>query len=145
MTGPVGRWAVMAFLVVGLSGTGCGKKPQGVAVHPVRGAVFHAGSVPAGALVLFHALSPAVPGVPSPRGRVETDGTFRLTTYRTGDGAPVGEYAVTVTWKQRMDHPEEEGPDLLPVRYSQASTSPLRATVHPGANELQPFHLTKDP
>jgi hypothetical protein len=34
-----------------------------------------------------------------PHAEVDADGSFRLTTtFRTGDGAPAGRYALTLTW-----------------------------------------------
>src|SRR5262245_4488708 len=87
--------ALAALLVAG-----CGSgKPQTV---PAGGKVlFHKATPAAGALVVFHPADPAaekrIGG--KPFAKVKDDGTFALTTYAEGDGAPEGEYGVTVDWR----------------------------------------------
>jgi hypothetical protein len=67
----------------------------------------------------------------------EADGTFALSTYTANDGAPAGEYAVTVVWwKPLVDANGKPGPNLLPERYARPETTPLRATVKAGTNEV---------
>ena len=43
--------------------------------------------------VVFH---PVGDDGPKPRGKTDADGAFSLTTYDTADGAPAGEYRVTL-------------------------------------------------
>ena len=58
----------------------------------------------AGAMVVFHPVSPdlekLIGGKPTAR-KVNDDGTFTLTTYEDGDGAPEGEYGVTIQWEAK--------------------------------------------
>lgn len=81
-----------------LAGCGDGAKPPTV---PATGTVkYRKTIVPAGALVVFHPTDPAlekrIGG--KPFAKVKDDGTFALTSYDEGDGAPEGEYGVTVQW-----------------------------------------------
>lgn len=125
--------------------TGCGKPDGRTPVYPTKGSVFYEGKPAAGAVVVLHPLSLPPAGTPLPRARVSVDGSFVLTTYVTGDGAPAGEYAVSITWRQPMEHPEQEGPDLLPARYGEPKASGLKATVEPRPNQLQPIRVSRKP
>jgi len=62
-------------------------------------------------------------------------------TYSLGDGAPEGEYAVTVLWIDPMSPYDECGDvtlhDVLKGRYLDATQSTLRASVVPGSNEIK--------
>lgn len=79
-----------------------------------------------------------------PRGVVRADGRFRLSTYSTDDGAPAGEYAVTVTWRPHIIDGDDyrPGPNVLPERYARPETTPLRVKIGPGTNELPPLLIT---
>jgi hypothetical protein len=116
-----------------------GRKP----VHPVRGRVLVNGKPAAQAQVLFHPVQNDETE-PRPTGQTDDQGYFTLTSYANNDGAPEGEYAVTVTWfRVARSGKEELVPyNVLPPRYASQQTSRLRATVTPGSNELTPFQLT---
>ena len=65
------------------------------------------------------------------------DGAFTISTYQANDGAPVGEYAVTVVQREPMsDAAGNPGPNRLPAKYATAQSSPLRAQVKTGANDF---------
>ena len=69
--------------------------------------------------------------------RAEADGSFALSTYTANDGAPAGEYAVTVVWwNPPVDAEGKPGPNLLPQRYAKPETTPLKAVVKAGPNEV---------
>ena len=73
---------------------------------------------------------------------------FTLSTYGPRDGAPAGEYLVTVEWWQARPTKARDGDDSppinrLPARYASAQASRLRVQVAEGTNELQPFQLSK--
>lgn len=86
-----------------------------------------------------------------PSGRAGPDGSFTLTSYEEGDGAPAGEYKVTVEWPSEdpndpsdPDDPEGQiprGPDWLQGRYADPATTSLTATIREGDNLLEPFLL----
>jgi hypothetical protein len=110
-------------------------------VFPVRGQVFVDGKPAGGATVFFNPVEPD-PDAVAPYGVVDADGSFSLTTYLTFDGAPAGEYVVTIRCPGPPQRREDErGPDRLKGLYSDPKTSALRATVLRKANEIQPFRL----
>jgi hypothetical protein len=124
---------------------GCGGSSR-KAVHPVRGRVLVDGQPAAEALVTFH---PVRAGKDQPRavGNVDAQGNFSLTTYAQGDGAPEGEYQVTIHWFLATPVPDAPGGEeyqtvnALPARYGSAGSSGLRVTVARGSNELPAFQL----
>src|SRR5688572_4246517 len=94
------RASVLFAAIAAIVGCG-GGSPTGnqKPVHPVRGEVYHGGKAAAGAFVVFvPAMEPADTPDPRPRGHVNEDGSFTLSTYGVNDGAPAGEYLVTITW-----------------------------------------------
>ena len=110
-------------------------------VYPVRGSVFYKGKPAHGALVVFHPEDSSDPRPVKPHGRVQADGTFRLSTYFADDGAPAGRYRVTIHWWENHDDEEQTGKSLLPERYQKPMTSGISATIEPRHNKLKPFHL----
>jgi hypothetical protein len=124
----------------------CGR--EGPKLHPVRGQVLYDDKPAEGATVVFHPVNPN-PDSPRPSGVAAKDGTFTLSTYPHGTGAPEGEYVVLVTWFEAAAAPPKEGRDppepksKLPQRYTDPNLSGLKATVRPGENQLQPFKLSK--
>jgi hypothetical protein len=123
---------------------GCQKAPplDRVPVVPVEGELSFDGQPIPGALIVFHPTDAAlVDKVPPPRATVREDGTFKLTTYTADDGAPVGEYKVTVEWRKLVDKDGDvkAGPNVLPERYTRPNTSDLAAKVIEGSNRLPQF------
>jgi hypothetical protein len=78
-----------------------------------------------------------------PSATVGADGSFQLTTVSAGDGAPPGEYQVSVIWSDtyREEGDLVSGPDRLGGRYADPAASGLKATVGPGKNQLPRFDL----
>lgn len=124
--------ALFAALLVGCS------KPQveRVAVHPVSGQVTLNGRPAAGALVVFHAKQPA--DAPPPRAQADSSGNFQLSTFAGADGAPAGEYVITVELRPLMQKDGEfvPGPNQVPPKYTQPKTSSLTAQVVEGENNV---------
>ena len=84
---------LVAVLVLGTSLlTGCGGGADRPAMVPVSGTVNYNGSPVEGATVTFAAGTSAR----SSTGVTDSSGKFKLTTFDTNDGAPVGEYIVTI-------------------------------------------------
>ncbi len=138
---PLAAFAVLAVLA--LTFTGCGRSnPNRVAVHPVQGAIQFRGQPMEGAFVSLHPKS-ATDGVPTPRATVAKDGSFTVTTYDGDDGAPEGEYVVTVQWYRpvRQGNDLVGGPNVLPVKYASAQTSDVLIRIAAGENHLQPIQL----
>jgi hypothetical protein len=135
------RWVGMLAVVLGLSG--CGDPSP--TVSPVRGQVLYNGRPVPHAQVTFHPVGESSCGVVRPVGKVDDQGRFTLTSFKDGDGAPPGEYRVTVVWylarPTRPGSDETVSANYLPAKYATADTSQLTATVTAGGNELRPFEL----
>jgi hypothetical protein len=130
----------------------CASCSKGKPLYPVRGQVFVDGKPAEGALVVFHPVedNPSESAVLRPSALVGEDGSFRVGSYKPKDGAPAGEYRVTVQWLppdlSRNRHLYADGkvnPDKLGSRYANPKTSGLRAEVTEGSNELPAFQLKK--
>ena len=83
---------------------GCGGGKDLRKTYPVTGTVTINGA-PAepGVLVLLHPQFTETDKYPiHPRGETKEGGAFQITTYNTDDGAPEGEYVVTIEWPQRV-------------------------------------------
>src|ERR1700685_2288827 len=75
--------------------TGCG--PSRKSVFPVKGRVVDSAGKPVvGATVIFHPVTRDQDDENKPVARVDETGAYVLTTYVQGDGAPAGEYSVTI-------------------------------------------------
>jgi hypothetical protein len=124
---------------------GCGG-PEPVKLYPVAGRLLVNGLPAANAMVAFH---PADGGATCPVGLTGKDGTFRLTTRKPGDGAPAGEYAVTVVWPDSTVPVDEclapTAHDRFKERYSDARQSPWKVRIEAGDNQVTlPATLTTD-
>ena len=136
------RFMVPACFALALLCSACGpggRKP----VYPVQGEVRVDGLAPAHAQIAFHPVGDAGPDAVHPVGVVDDQGRFTLTTYKAGDGAPPGEYRVTVAWFLASGRPGDDGPaqNYLPARFGSAETTPLHAVVEKGPNALPAFLL----
>ena len=87
------------------------------------------------------------------RGEIQPDGTFRLTTYRNGDGVVPGPHRVRITCfeSQRpgVNMPKDQeipmlGASLIPQKYGDYNTSELEVDVGPDLTEPVVFELTDD-
>jgi len=134
-----------------LAVSGCGGETK-LVVHPVSGQVLHRGQPLANALIVFHDKRPReelqqIENLPIPRATTDAEGKFQLSSYGGPDGAPAGEYNVTVFMQGAMpeegEDPESvaQEPDRLGARYADPETSGLSATIKPGDNQLPPFEL----
>jgi hypothetical protein len=86
-----------------LAGAGCGgNKPV-----PVRGSVTLDGKPVEGAMVLF--LPESEKAGRQASGLTGADGSFRLTTFRTDDGALPGNYKVVVQYAAGVEGPPAKG------------------------------------
>jgi len=133
----------------------CSSCNRGKTLYPVGAQVFFDGQPATGALVVLHPVDDTSPAAIRPSGYVDAEGGLKLMSYNTatrttGDGAPAGEYIVTIAWlpadvKDYLSkHPKAELPDKLKGRYSQPDSSTLRAKVLPRPTELPRIDLKKD-
>jgi hypothetical protein len=78
-------------------------------------------------------------------GEIESDGSFEMTTFNTGDGAILGQHIVTVVVREKKEMPKPDANGhikyevpkaLTPTKYATADKSPLRCTVVEGPTEF---------
>lgn len=145
------KFCLFVAAISSLSLIGCGdSRPKAI---PVSGKVTYKGKeVPVGALVVFHPTDPArekqIGG--KPFGKVGDDGTFTLTTYTTGDGAPEGEYGVTVEWRppaqsetkfQLSAEGSSAAPNKLQGKFSDPRNPFTKVTVKAGSDNKFSFDV----
>jgi hypothetical protein len=112
------------------------------AVHPVRGQILVDGKPAAQAQVLFHPAEKDTDQL-QPAGQTDDEGYFNLTSYVNSDGAPAGDYTVTVTWFRVFRRGDEAiRQNVLPRRYAVPDSSQLKVTVNKGKNELSALQLS---
>jgi hypothetical protein len=120
---------------------GCEGGERRTPTYTVSGKLTDGTKPVAHAQVVFHPLNGAA-DAPKPRGRTDANGEFKLTTYDGNDGAPAGQYKVSVElWKTTS---ADAGPsNHLPAKFADPEKSGLTATVNAGPTKLQPFVLKR--
>lgn len=120
---------------------GCGDDWQ-ADTYPARGRLTINGQPATGAVVTLHPLGEPVDVRRSnPWAVVQPDGAFALSTYQQGDGAPEGEYSVTVKWPADVTNIAAAMSDRLGGAYAAPQQSPWKVSVSPGENELPPLEI----
>lgn len=147
MSHPCLRFAAAATLLA-TAIVGCQQADDGkVRRVPVDGKLLVEGGPAAGARVVFYPKDDALKGsgMPTPGGTTEEDGTFRLTSYEPGDGAPVGDYVVTVVWREEVPEGQSldtfQPKDRLNGRYASPEKSGLEVSVPEGGGTLPPIEI----
>jgi hypothetical protein len=116
---------------------GCGPK---VALYPVSGTVEFRGELLNTGVVAFHhddGVSPIA------KGDIQSNGNFSLETFKPGDGAVAGTYAVTVTAMipghgiEGQDADYRPPKPLVPIKYMRLLETPLKATVEEKENLIK--------
>jgi hypothetical protein len=135
---------LVSMAVVALSMAACGKDSSRKPTYPVTGKVVLPGGKPVEhATVVLHPVNDADPEAVKPRGKVGKDGTFALTTYEGQDGAPAGEYRVTVELWLASGKGDDGPTSRLPAKYARPETSGLTATIAPEPTSLKPIELKR--
>ena len=131
------RWALPLLLALAVGAeSGCSRgRPR---LHPVQGQVLYKDQPVDRAMVVLHPLGEYPEGLPQPIAYTDVEGRFSMTTNEPGDGAPAGEYAVTVVQREKTRTGVEKvnARNLLPARYGEPGSSDLRCQVQKGKNEL---------
>lgn len=134
--------AAVFMLVIG----GC--TPQdAVRCQPVRGQVLFDGQALAEAVVVFHSKAETKTTLPKSLAYTDAQGRFELTTLKSNDGAPVGDYAITVELNEPRQVGEElvrDGRNLLPERYGHPDSSGFSYRVVEGGNDVPPLRITSN-
>ena len=129
-----------------LATVGCSSDDGRVDVYPINGKVLVKGQPADGAEVAFYPTAPELQGprTPVPEGTTDGSGVFRLQSYEPDDGAPAGEFNVTVVWPSPPPSNATgvfDFKDRLGGRYSDPQTSKLTARVEEGGGEIPAFEL----
>jgi hypothetical protein len=145
--GGLGALAALAALAL----ASCGK-PDFHKVYPVKGKILVDGLPAAECLIyLNRTFDDDHPRRVTPYALTDADGEFQITSYVKGDGAPEGEYVVTVEWRERSGLLKNnfEGIDRLGGAYAKAEGNKARPgfviRVGRGPQELPPFELAQPP
>ena len=81
-----------------IQSVGCSSGEARRPTQPASGTLKILGKAAPGATLVFHPDQPWGKDEPKPRATVKPDGSFEVTTYEGNDGAPEGNYTVTVEW-----------------------------------------------
>ena len=138
--------AVLFSIVAAFSATGCNKADNDrVQVFPVNGQLQWNGKPLAEAFVVFHPRESGATAAPAAHGQTDQEGKFRLTTYEAGDGAAVGEYAVTVQHYELIKSGDSysAGPNVLPKKIADPTTTNITIRIAAGANQLEPIEIQR--
>ena len=131
--------------VAALAGCGGGK----IKVYPVEGTVTYNGEPLAGVDVAFHPSDAKNDTSYPPHATTDDQGKFKLMTFVKDDGAPAGEFKVAVAFAvQAADDGADQVKKLafqVPEKYHRKDTTPLKATIKPESNVLEPLALEGPP
>jgi hypothetical protein len=134
-------FALGLCLVVSGCGAEHGDRPP---VHPVGGKLLVAGAPAAKAEVVLYPVNGQGLSMVRPHATVEADGSYHLTTFATRDGAPAGNFAVTVVWPgPRVENQAEDepGPDRLGRRYADPKNPAVSVHIGSDTTELATIDL----
>jgi len=129
--------SVLVLAVVAVCCSSCGKADNRKPTFVVSGKVLDGTKPLANVAVVFH---PVGEDGPKPRGKTDAEGAFSLTTYDTADGAPAGEYRVTLElWL--AGRPDEGPSNRLPAKLAKPESSGFQTTISTSPNDLTPFNV----
>jgi hypothetical protein len=131
---------------------GCGDGRSFPKVYEVKGAVLVNGQPANDVQVTLNRISPEPLATPAtPQAITDTKGEFFITSYNADDGAPSGEYVVTIEWRERTGIMKQdfEGVDRLGGAYAKIDKTRnmpgFIIKVEGRPLELPPFTLTQSP
>ncbi len=135
--------AIMLVGVLTCTTVGCSDSgPPRTPTYPVSTTITFQGKPIPGAFVALHPKDPQ-PDVPTPRANISRDGELKVTTYDTADGAPAGEYVLTIEWYKPIKQGADvvAGPNVIPRKYASPKTSPVVIQVAEGTTEIPPIQI----
>jgi hypothetical protein len=136
------RSRVLPVAAVLLALAGCDSADP-ITTHPVSGQVMYDGKPAAGVQVFLYPTSaPIVPQIPAnPHGVTGPDGTFKITTFKDGDGAAEGGYQVILLWPPETKEGEEPGDEDRLLGWYTAVHSKFTVHIKPGENRIPTYNL----
>lgn len=131
-----------------IAGCGSNHDYETIPTQRVSGQISINGVPAVGATVRFYPETPqaGTEYALMPSGTADEAGVYYLTTYEGDDGAPVGEYAVTIEWPDKDWRPPGGGmppppPDRLQGEYADPKKSTIHYTVVEGENQVPSINL----
>ena len=135
--------AICGCALLAIMATSCSFRPT---LYPVRGKVVYRERSLKGAVVVFHPADSKRTDLPSPRGVLDQDGSFELSTYIARDGAPAGRYKVTVSLELIPQGGERDDSYIAsPSQFADFDSTELMTDIPRGGGELPPLMLDKEP
>lgn len=137
------RSAILGLLVLAL-GVGCSRSRQPWEVaYPASGSLTLAGKPIAGAQITLVPQDSKFPESIRPTAVTRADGRFDLSTFQDGDGAPRGEYKVSVIWHPlvQSEAGAVRGANALPARYATPDSSGLTVSISDSKTTLPAIDL----
>src|SRR3984893_8600905 len=116
------------ILSICLGAVSCSNK--GLPLYPVHGRVLLDGKPMAGAMVILHPAGDVGLNGLKPRALADAEGWFKIYTYVIGDGAPAGNYAVTIQPK-RLKQPHTTAKSKGAKRQAHASAKATNPDATP--------------
>jgi hypothetical protein len=132
----------LAFLL-----TGCGGGVERPPLGKVSGKVTYNGKPVTSGSVIFTPTKGDTGGHIA-TGNIQSDGSYTLTTFDTGDGAVLGQYVVTIEARGQTPmtgppiDPKTKRPmyvpskSTIPEKYGSVERTPFRVTVEPGSKTV---------
>ncbi len=137
------RYRLVAILA--LVAPGCSSQVKPPASVPVIGSVSQKGRPAAGIVVKFHPQFDIGRLKYIPSGETGPNGQFILSTGAAGNGAPRGDYIVTLEKPKVVSDREHSGIEMeideFKGKYSDPTKSQWKVTVKSGDNVLEPFDI----
>jgi hypothetical protein len=138
--------SLLAGVSLLISLTGCSGDPNMPKLGKVHGKVTYKGKPVDSGTVTFNPIQGKGGETgQNATGQIESDGSYVMTTFNTGDGAILGQHVVAVVVREKGS--ENQGkpradstidysmPKIVtPPKYASVETSPLRCTVREGDN-----------
>ncbi len=128
-----------ALFLLASSFLGCGSKDNRLPCFPVEGKILANGEPASGVTITFHAVDPKNATPVKPGATTAQDGSYILSTYDMLDGAPAGDYTVTILWEQANE--EGKKVDRLRGAYADPATTKYKTTVRDQPNNTYNIEL----
>lgn len=132
------KFSVLIAICVIAGGCSGGNEAELLPVQKVQGTLTYQGKPMDGAVVIFF---PNENGLYKgcPRAISDESGHYQLTTFNENDGAPAGDYKVTIYWPEGGADPETADPlppDRLNKVYADIKTTKLTASVSNNSGDI---------
>ena len=138
-------FGTFALCLTVLCFSGCKEVRDEKKAYPITGKILVDGKPVEGLQIQLHDKSGVDTSKPTfPTASTDAAGNLKVSTYAEGDGAPEGEYTLTVEWKDfNVVSRSYSGPDKLNKKYSDPKKSSVQLSVGPGkSNDLGTAELT---